>query len=484
MQNIKTRFITHTIFFFLVYAVMFYVVLRAVSMEMTHDEAYSYYNAKHFWWVETLCTGNTHWFNFLAIKTCVLFGLEKTSQLRWFTLLSSGICLTTVYFWIKSLKDIPSKVLAFSLLLLNPFLIDYLSLARGYSTALMFEVLSIACYYLASKNKQRNLSVLSLFFAGMSAIANFNFFYFFVAFCSLYFYKHYLRQGFVFLREKFFYFEIIFSIGISTIVIKALQFITTCSNDIGAYGVNDLISGVFGGYIQTLAYKDGLLSVDVIQILAYVMCGLVFLTAIYGIWFSKKHKCIWYTLASSLLLIMLVLMVFNKLCLGVLYPTHRTVLMFYPLIAMVFVGFINAVITKQNIKAIISYSIGTCFTIHFLMNVSLRYCFDYWQQADTKTCFTYLDSIGAKRVGIAPELFGVYRNYYQVTDKYKFKFEGKSINTAFPNGLDASTKELKQYEYLVLFPPYNLCFYKNNEVKLQAVKLYVNTGTLLLGIRK
>jgi hypothetical protein len=111
---------------------------------------------KHFWWVETLCTGNTHWFNFLAMKTCVLFGLEKTSQLRWFTLLSSGVFLTTVYFWIKSLKDIPSKVLAFAFALLNPFLIDYLSLASGYSTALMFEGLSITCYYLALKNNKRN----------------------------------------------------------------------------------------------------------------------------------------------------------------------------------------------------------------------------------------------------------------------------------------------------------------------------------------
>jgi hypothetical protein len=66
------------------------------------------------------------------------------------------------------------------------------------------------------------------------------------------------------------------------------------------------------------------------------------------------------------------------------------------------------------------------------MNVSLHYCFDYWQQTDTKSCFTYLDSLGAKKVGIAPELFGVYRNYYQLTNKHKFKFEGKSINTAFP----------------------------------------------------
>jgi len=488
MQNIKTRFITHTIFFFLVYALMFYVVARAVSMVMTHDEAYSFYNAKHFWWVETLCTGNTHWFNFLAIKTCILFGLEKASQLRWFTLLSSGVFLTTAYFWIKSFKDIPAKVFAFCILLLNPFLIDYLSLARGYSIALMFEVLSIVCYYLASNNKNlpagkagRNLSTLSLFFAGLAAIANFNFFYFFAAFSLLYFYKYYLKQGFNFFREKLFYLELSYAVCIAAIVIKALQFITTCSNDIGAYGAEDLVTGVFMGYIHTWVYHESLLSISIIQILAYVICVIVVLVSIYGIRFSKQHKCTWYTFASSLLLIMLGLTIFNKWCLGVLYPTHRTILMFYPLMAMVFVGYINTVLTKQ--KAIITYTISSLLTVHFLTTISLHKSFDYWQQADTKTCFTYLDSIGAKRVGIAPELFGVYRNYYQLTDKYKFKFEGKSINTAFPNGLDSSAKELKQYEYLVLFPPYNLSYYKNNRVKFRAVKYYRNTGSLILAVR-
>ena len=131
MQSIKKQILINSIFFFLVYALMFYVVLRAVNMVITHDEAYSFYNAKHFWWVETLCTGNTHWFNFLAMKTCTLFGLEKASQLRWFSLLSSGIFLTAIYFWIKNINDLPSKVFAFSVAVLNPFLVDYLSLARG-----------------------------------------------------------------------------------------------------------------------------------------------------------------------------------------------------------------------------------------------------------------------------------------------------------------------------------------------------------------
>jgi hypothetical protein len=49
--------------------------------------------------------------------------------------------------------------------------------------------------------------------------------------------------------------------------------------------------------------------------------------------------------------------------------------------------------------------------------------------------------------------------------------------------LDVSEKELQQYEYLVLFPPYNLSFYKNNRVKLQGVKYYKSTGTLIIAVR-
>jgi hypothetical protein len=459
---------------------MFYVVVRAVSMVMTHDEAYSFYNVKHFWWVETLCTGNTHWFNFLAIKTCVLFGLEKTSQLRWFTVLSAGIFLTTVYFWIKSFKDISIKAFAFSIALLNPFLIDYLSLARGYSTALMFEVLSITCYYLASKNNKRNLSILSLFLAGMAAIANFNFFYFFAAFCLLYFYKYYFKQGFGFLRIKLFYIECFFSIGIAALVIKALRFITICSNDIGAFGGSDLVSSVFGSYIQVLIYDESALSLSVIQVLAYILIVFILIAVIYAIFFYKKHKCDWFIFASSIFLIMIILTVFNKWFLEVLYPTHRTVLMFYPIIAMVIVGFFSTLLVTQKIKTIVAYTMSGILGLHFFMNISLHKTFDYWQQADTKTCFNYLDSVGAKKVGIAPELFGVYRNYYQLTDKYKFKFEGKSINSAFPKGLDASQKELQQFEYLVLFPPYNLSFYKNNRMKFKGVRYYKNTGTIIV----
>jgi hypothetical protein len=484
MHNIKTRFIVNAIFFFLVYVLVFYVVARALCLVITHDEAYSFYNVKHFWYVETLCTGNTHWFNFLAIKSAVLLGLEKASQLRWFSLVSSGVFLTIAYFWIKTIKDIPTKVFAFSVALLNPYLIDYLSLARGYSAGLMFEALCILYFCLTLKSTKKNVAFLSLFFAGISAIANFNFFYFFAAYSMIYFYKNYFKQDLVFLKTKQFYIDFLFAIGITALVLKALRFITLCSNDIGAYGGEDLVASVFSGFIDTLIYRNFNLTTDVINIMAYILfVGLVSVST-YGILQSKKHHNSLYSLSSKIFLIILVLMVFNKWCFGVLYPTYRTALMFYPLIALIVIGFVISVVTKRKIKTLILYTLSFILISNFVMTISLTKTFDYNEQQDSKACFTYLESIGAKKVGIDPFLYGVFRNYYQQTEHLKFSFTGDCLNMFTPGRANYGNNKLSDFDYLILYPPYNLSFYKNNTVKFQGIKYFKNTGTLVVRLVK
>lgn len=459
---------------------MFYIILRVLNVVMTHDEAYSFYNAKHFWYVETLCTGNTHWFNFLAMKASVLLGLEKASQLRWFSVFSAGVFLTSAYFWIKSLKDFPTKFFAFAIALLNPFLIDYLGLARGYATGLMFESLCIICISIAIKNNKRNLATLSLFFAGMAAIANFNFFYFFVAFSAIYFYRFHLKQGLNFIKQKLFYVEWIYAIGIAWLVLRALKFMTECSNDIGNYGGDELVTSVFTGMINTFIY--GKFHTNASHLLAYLFFVVVIGTSFYGILAFKKHKIIWYRLSGSLLLIMFALMIFNKWFLDVLYPTYRTCLMLYPLIALVLAGFVSSIITAKKIKAIILYSISIIIAVHFISTINFSKTFDYYHQEDSKICLDYLKSIGAKKVGLTGELYGVYRNYYQMTEQYKYPFSAEQLNTQVVLRDNYDSSKIKDYDYLVLFPPYNISFYKKQGIRLKATKYYGKTGTLVVKV--
>ncbi len=482
MYNIKTRFILNTIFFFLVYVLMVYIIIRAFNIGITHDEAYSFYNVKHFWYVETLCTGNTHWFNFLAMKAAVLLGLEKVSQLRWFSLFSAGVFLTCIYFWLKTLKAIPIKILAFCIILLNPYIIDYLSLARGYSSGLAFEAMSILCYYIAIKNKARHLAFLSLFCAGMSAIANFNFFYFFTAFSIIYFYNYYFSTGLKNLKTKSFFIDGIFAVGISILVLKALYFIKLCSNDIGAFGGEDLAPSIFTGYIYTLIYNNVETSINAINIVAYIVFAAIISASIYGILKVKKHGIVWYSIASKLFLWIIILLVFNKWCLGVLYPTFRTALLFYPLIALITIGFLSSVFSNSKIKNGLIYVCSALLFLNFTLSFSLNKTFDYNEQHDSKACFTFLDDIGAKHVGINPFLFGVYRNYYQQTDAFKYSFTGECLNSFTISRPNYANNKLSDFDYLVLYPPYNMSFYKNQGIRLKGMKYYKSTGTLVVRV--
>ena len=484
MQTIKARFITNTSFFILMCMLALYVIVRAVCIDMTHDEAYSFYNVKHFWYVEALCTGNTHWFNFAAIKLMVMLGLEKAWQLRWFTMLSSVVFLSIGYHWIKSIKTLPLKLFAFSFLFLNPYLLDYFSLARGYAAGLTLEALSIGCLMIAHSKKNKQYALIALFFAGMSAIANFNFFYFFAAFAMVYFYNYYFKNGLPFLKDKRFYMDSIFTIGIIALVLRALLFITKCSNDIGAYGGDSFVESVFYGFVDGLLYRNVVLPHKTIYSISYAVFAIVFCASLFGVYSIKKKHLRLYTYASTVFLLMIALMVINKWCFGVLYPTYRTTLMFYPLIAIILVGFLTEILRQKVLQRIILYSFSALLLLIFLLGINLHSTFDYPEQRDAKKAFEFVQDLGAKKTGIAPELYGVFRNYYQQTDKYNYSFVGESINTSVPVGIDAQINKLGEYQYLILFPPYKLSFYKNNNnVRFEGVKYFNDTGTLLVKVK-
>jgi hypothetical protein len=69
-----------------------------------------------------------------------------------------------------------------------------------------------------------------------------------------------------------------------------------------------------------------------------------------------------------------------------------------------------------------------------------------------------------------------------MTDKYHFNFIGEFLNTAIPKGVSPNPDKLKEFDYLILFPPYNLSFYKNNHVQLKSLKYYPTTKTLVVKV--
>lgn len=458
--------------------VSFYLVLRTCFVDITDDEAWSYFNVKHFWWVETLCSGNTHWFNFLAIKAALLLGLEKACHLRWFSLLSGITFLYIGYLWIKSFDNLAIKLLAFSLLFLNPYVIEYFTLARGYSAALCFMAMSL--YFYTTTDKKMIVS-LSLLFAGCSAIANFNFFYFFVPFSAMYFYKHYFQNRLECFKNKQFYIDGLYALGIVFLVLRALSFIKECSNDIGSFGGEDLVSSVFGSIIDTLIYGRFIIPSLLKNTLGYSMLGLVLFACVYGLVTFKRHANSLYYHSSLILLGMLFLVVFNNWVFHVLYPTERTALMFYPLMVIVIVLFLNYISIKAVLKKGILYLVSVLLLLNFSLSAKLVSGYDHAYCMHTNQYFEYLGSTNAKKVCIAVEVYFVYLKYYQYTNS---PFYAESINEYKTNSKYIFNHQLKDFDLLLLLPPYNLNYYKEKDIRLKAVKYFSNTGALVVKVEK
>ena len=457
-----------------------YLLLRAYYIDITDDEAWSYYNVKKFWWVETLCSGNTHWFNFAAIKIGLLLGFEKAWQLRWLSILSGITFLYIVYSWIKTFEHFYVKLFVFSFIALNPFLLEYLTLARGYSTGLC--CLALSLYFINQSikdNDNKKLALYSLIFAGCSAIANYSFFYFFVAYCLCYFYYFYFTKGIQILKQIRFYRDAIYGLGIITFILRALLFIKVCSNDIAEFGGEELVSSIFGSFIDTLLYHNISLHHTFKWLLSWLLCLSVFGASIYGIVKTKAHANKLYAFTSFIIIIILTLMIINNWCFHVLYPVERISLFLYPLMIVVLTEFVIHVFKTSFIKLYLMYTVSFFLMLNFIVNMKLVSGYDHEYCMKTKRYFDYLKSIDAKKVGLQIELYFVYLKYYNVIDN---QFYGESLIRYHYNKRWVKENKLSDFDYLLLFPPYDLSYYKKNPVRLKGVYFFEDSKALVVKV--
>lgn len=481
MQVIGKRYKYDFVFLILGLAIAGYLLARTYYINITDDEAWSYYNAKNFWWVETLCSGNTHWFNFVAIKTALLFGFEKVWQIRWFSVVSGLAFLWIAYLWINTISKFPLKLLAFSFVCLNPYLLEYLTLARGYSSALCFLGLSLVYFSMALSNERKfSYQFFTLVFAGCSAIANFNFFYFFVVLSMVYFYQFYYRAyGFKFFKQKRFYFYLVFALGVTILVLRALLFIKECSNDIGAFGGEEFVPAIFYSFVDKLFYGNTLLPFSFKAVLGWTFFAIILCASVYGIVSLNKHHNKLYFYCCIILLGMFALVIFNKWVFNVLYPTDRTALMFYPLMAFVLLGFMQAEFMNAFLKNVAICALCVFFVLNFILNFSFNCGYDHAYCHNVEPGFSYLKNIRPKKAGITSDLYFVFLKYYSHAGYY---YNGEAINTLGRASRFVPENKLQDFDYLLLRPPYNLSHYKATNVRLEGVKFFEPSKLLIVKV--
>jgi hypothetical protein len=460
-----------------------YVGIRAALVDMTHDEAWSFHSIKNFWYVEFLCTGNSHWLNSAAMKLPIVLGCESVFCLRWFSILSFVItCLFGLWF-ISQLKNSITKFFAFSLLFLHPYFLDYFGMARGYSNGIMFQCLSLLFFIEGLKQEKRSFLFASLIFSGLSAISNYSFICFFIAFTIIYFLKIYYSLGKTSFKNKNFYFDIIFSLGISVLIGRALIFILKCSGDVIGAGEPSFLTmfDVFWNGLINFKFSLSLFIQSVFSLFVFLS---IFIICLFGIIKRKEHNNLIYYYTSLILGTMFLLMMLNYFCFTGVFPFYRSaLLLFIPsfiVIGSFFDHFNSSFKILKPILGTLSFLLG----INFFCSINFKSYFDYHEQADAKECFEQLQDLKAKHIGISPELYGVFYNYYQASDAKKFNFIGNRIETYLPKGICKEENKLAEFDYLLLFPPYDLSYYKNSKVHLEYVSVSPTTKNIIVRIQK
>ncbi len=150
---------------------------RAATSSFTHDESLSF--AIFNWAPQWGGTANNHLLNTRLMRLCSwLFGNSELS-LRMPNVAAHVIYLGSTLLLLKRLKQPLIQVLGFVLLALNPYILDFFSLARGYGLGLACLMLSLYLLMRAHEEKPAGrpaiYGFLSLLSAALAVLANFSF---------------------------------------------------------------------------------------------------------------------------------------------------------------------------------------------------------------------------------------------------------------------------------------------------------------------
>ena len=164
-----------------------YTVRRAAVLSISHDEAMGYfYIFRHG--IDRIITfafasSNNHLLNSLLTRLSVVAFGESEFAMRLPNLAAHLLYLAASYLFVRHLIRRSLRIPAFLLLNLNPFLLDFFGLSRGYGLACSFTMISLYCAgRMFSGNLENDRFYSGALWGGFFAVlSNFSFLTFYLA---------------------------------------------------------------------------------------------------------------------------------------------------------------------------------------------------------------------------------------------------------------------------------------------------------------
>lgn len=438
--------------YILAFAVWIYIIYRAFSFEIVHDEFISYNLLKRNYWNALAGTYNTHWLNSAFMKCVMLLpGADSVWKLRMLSVLAWPVFALVIIKLSDRFNNRFTGWLFYCACIFNPLLILYFSLARGYALMCLFAAVTL--WYLCRLTSSRepgSRKWLSVFIpAALAVLANFSALYFFLGLSAVYA-AHMLLTGngqpLQQKEDKLLAFLLPVTIVVATSVLLFIKFYTKEAETSGGDG---FIGGLFVSQIAGAKYKlpDILLSLT-----AWCWFLLVMIAIVFSGWrvFIEKKTSLLFFVSWSCAVVFLLNFFFHAF-LHTIYLSERRALFSYCLLVFTAAELLNQPWFNNGYKKIAikgcALLLSACILLNAGLNINTHHFSEWSVQPKTKDALDYLLKAGARKVGLDTWQYSITMRYYSLAYPGKYPFE---FAAAYEYNVSGPLPKNDVFDYLVL----------------------------------
>ncbi len=377
---------------------LWYVLYKASHTSFTHDESYTYTHYVHQAFMDIISYKtpytNNHILNTVFMKYCEAFFGSSELILRLPNIMAFIIYsfFTVLLFY----KFCPKLVLPFYLILaLNPHLLDFFTLARGYGLSFAFLMMSLyylSSYFISKQNKHLILFNASAFLAVMS---NFSLLNYYVAALIVYNIVLFILSKLDALNNPYHFYKQnkinLIALVISGMVLYEPLRRISKMNLLDFGGKNGFLEDTVSTAVYSLFYEMNVTDfyLTIFKILILLTVAITFILIFLKI--IKKDLAFFQsqiTLVTIhlILMAMVVITIMQHVFLGNDFYIHRFALFFYPLfmsnLAFLIIYFYNRGLKKTG--TLIGVLLAGLLIFNLYTNYNLNYYKDWKYDKDTK----------------------------------------------------------------------------------------------------
>jgi len=375
------------IFGFVLWGLAFvYIVVRAGLLSFTYDECWSFmgYAEQSVWSTVTNETpaANNHILHSLLMKVAFsLFGMSELA-LRLPVLL--GFVVFGWFSWNVAKEFQGMQLLVFAGLVLQPYLLDYFVLARGYGLALAFMMGALLFAYRYSQSKVSSHALWALVFAAAASYTNFTYLLLYISIGMMLVFFGWRNAGVKRLIP------ILLTVSVFLVMLVAYPISRLIEAQELYYG------GTVGFYTDTLktlghvaSYKlmgGGALAALFALVLLYSGAHVLYL-----IW--RKKSLSMGVVAASVLVLIALGSVMQHYIIGSKFLIDRTAMVLLPLFVLAAFHLIQSHIKRPKLAA--GLLVSAC-AVNMALAANLTHTIDFKEHADYKAAFYEISEVAEK----------------------------------------------------------------------------------------